>query len=108
MSIIRDLGLYEDDLRWDQLATCQDWEETNDFFDNYENDKVVAHNIDQMCISCPVIDQCLEFGRLTKSYGVFGGVYLENGRTSKNYNTHKSEQDWKKISNLVGENVRPN
>jgi hypothetical protein len=105
MSIIRDLGLYEDDFRWDQLATCKDWD-TNDFFDNYENDKVIAHNVDQMCLSCPVADQCFEFGKQTKSYGVFGGVYLENGRTSKNYNTHKSADYWRKISDTLGENVR--
>jgi Transcription factor WhiB len=105
MSIIHDLGLFEDDLRWEQLATCKDYD-TYDFFEGYETDKVVSKNVDEMCLSCPVVQQCFQFGRETKSYGVFGGVYLENGRPSRTMNSHKTDLHWKKLKASLGENVK--
>lgn len=105
MSIIHDLGLYEDDLRWEELATCAG-RDFFDFFEGYETDKVIARNVDEMCLSCPVARQCLDFGRDTKSYGVFGGVYLENGRTSRSMNAHKTDKHWKKLKDVLGENVK--
>ena len=32
------------------------------------------------CGGCPVRQECLEYGRATKSFGVFGGVLLKSSR----------------------------
>lgn len=37
--------------------------------------------IKALCDRCPVTTQCLAYGVATKSYGVWGGVLLERGKT---------------------------
>jgi hypothetical protein len=93
MSILDELGLDPEDVTWNDLAACKNWA-TETFFDDYENDIVTATAVDAMCLSCPVAAQCLEYGRETKSWGVWGGVYLTDGEIDAKLNKHKSEQDW--------------
>ena len=65
----------------------------NLFFDDYEEDKVVAEQADNMCLSCPVAKACLLDGEENNSYGVWGGLYLTSGKIDKNKNSHKFNSD---------------
>jgi len=37
---------------------------------------------------------CFAVGISEKSYGVWGGVYLDKGKISREFNNHKSKEDW--------------
>ena len=69
--------------RWIERAHCANGNvKTSTFFEKYEkgDDRVKRKTI-AMCESlCPVKNECLEYGMKTKSVGLFGGQYLENGR----------------------------
>jgi hypothetical protein len=41
-----------------------------------------------------VSNTCFAVGISQKEWGVWGGVYLENGIISKEFNNHKTKQDW--------------
>jgi hypothetical protein len=68
--------------------------DTNLFFDNYEEDKSVAKNVDLLCIKCPAQRKCLAYGVSNAEWGVWGGVYLADGRISKEFNAHKDKDMW--------------
>lgn len=95
-------------LDWRDLASCNGIgpDFTSIFFEDYETDQVVARETDVFCLSCPVAKQCFRYGRETKSDGVWGGAYLENGRVSKKYNQHKTDAVWKDLKSVLGENVK--
>ena len=38
--------------------------------------------------------QCFAAGVGNKEYGVWGGVYLEKGKVSREFNRHKTKADW--------------
>jgi hypothetical protein len=79
--------------KWTKQASCLNMD-VNMFFDKYEENKNLASAIDNMCISCPVQRMCLAQGVSGKEWGVWGGVYLENGEISKEFNSHKSKETW--------------
>ena len=79
--------MYKDD------AVCLDYD-TNLFFDKYEEDELLRPAIDALCSSCPVRKDCFSVGISGKEWGVWGGVYLENGEISKEFASHKSKDDW--------------
>lgn len=78
---------------WTKSASCLDID-TNFFFDKYEESTNVRYGIDKMCKSCPVQRDCLAVGVSRQEYGVWGGVYLEKGKISKEMNSHKNQDDW--------------
>ena len=43
---------------------------------------------------CPVARQCFAVGVSQKEWGVWGGIYLENGKISREFNKHRTKQDW--------------
>jgi hypothetical protein len=43
---------------------------------------------------CPISKTCFAVGISQKEWGLWGGVYLENGIISKEFNNHKSKSDW--------------
>jgi hypothetical protein len=71
--------------------------DTNLFFDRYESDINIAKNIDEACLSCPVIKICHDEGIANDEYGVWGGVYLASGAVDKARNAHKTKEVWKRI-----------
>ena len=79
------------------VGLCSGWD-TNDFFDNYEesveDDAELAKARDALCMSCPHQSKCLAFAVTHKEWGLWGGVYFEDGRISKAYNSHKTPEDW--------------
>ena len=95
-NILDNLGVDHESLRWWHMSACQGIE-TELFFDKYENDVNIARNIDEACLSCPVISMCYQQGVDNNEYGVWGGVYLNSGSIDKSRNTHKTTEVWKRL-----------
>ena len=82
--------------KWKDNAVCLDYD-TNIFFDKYEEDEALRPAIDSLCQGCPVSKTCFAVGISQKEWGVWGGVYLEGGIISKEFNNHKSKKDWAEV-----------
>jgi len=88
---------------WKNEASCLDYD-TNLFFDKYENDEALRPAIENLCSECPVAKICFATGVSQKEWGVWGGVYLENGKISREFNKHRSKSDWGETwTNLVND-----
>lgn len=85
-----------DDLKWYNLAICQGMQ-LKWFHEDYEADPVFAKVMDSICLSCPVRSMCLREGIENKEYGLWGGVFLDNGKTDEPKNAHKSTETWNRI-----------
>jgi Transcription factor WhiB len=85
-----------DDKRWQNEAICQG-DDVELFFDKYEEDVEVRKNTDALCSICPVARICFASGVSNKAIGVWGGVYLNDGKISKEFNRHKNKQDWAEV-----------
>jgi len=94
--ILSILGLDEEDLDWQDLAVCQGMD-TSDFYENYEADPEFAKVIDEACLSCPVMRECLEAGMRNGEYGCWGSIYLTAGRKDHNRNSHKTPEVWERV-----------
>jgi hypothetical protein len=81
---------------WKDDASCLDLN-TNFYFEEYEDNIDLRSGIDNICMSCPVRKVCFANGVSGKEWGIWGGVYLEGGEISKEFNRHKSKQDWSNI-----------
>ncbi len=81
---------------WKDSAACLDYD-TNIFFEKYEEDETLRPAIDKLCISCPVSKTCFAVGVSGKEWGVWGGIYLESGLISKEFNNHKDSSNWSEI-----------
>jgi hypothetical protein len=79
--------------KWKEDALCIDFD-TNLFFDKYEEDENLRPAIETICNDCPVRRQCFAVGVSQKEWGVWGGIYLENGNISRENNKHRTKQDW--------------
>lgn len=78
---------------WTKKASCLDMD-TNFFFDKYEESTTIRYGIDKICKTCQVQRECLAIGVSRQEYGVWGGIYLEKGKISKDMNNHKTQNDW--------------
>lgn len=78
---------------WKDDALCLG-SETDLYFDQYEENISIRSGIDTACRLCPVVKTCFAVGVSGKEWGVWGGVYLENGEISREFNRHKNKQDW--------------
>lgn len=74
-------------------ASCVNMD-SNLFFDKYEEQIKIRSAIDNLCAHCPVQRYCLAVGISRQEWGVWGGVFLENGKISKEMNSHKDNSDW--------------
>lgn len=79
--------------QWKDDASCLDYD-TDIFFDKYEEDEKLRPAIDAMCNACPVQNNCFAVGVSGKEWGVWGGIYLENGDISREFSKHKTKKDW--------------
>lgn len=95
-NILDELGFEEDNINWWDIAACKGID-TNLFYDTYENDINIAKNIDEACLSCPVLKICYQTGLENNEYGVWGGVYLNSGQIDKSKNLHKTKEIWKRL-----------
>jgi len=102
-SLLAQFGVDEDDFEWHELGSCYNlntpanMEHKNLFFEDYEEDAVIATQVDEMCIGCPVSAMCYNYGVDSKSHGVWGGVYLKDGNVDKSRNLHKTPEVWKRV-----------
>jgi hypothetical protein len=71
--------------------------DTNLFFEKYEEDNTVSISVDSLCSRCPSQRKCLAYGVSNQEWGVWGGVYLEQGKISKEFNKHKDNDSWFKV-----------
>lgn len=78
---------------WKDNAICLGLE-TNIYFDKYEDNPSSRGVVDSMCQMCPVAKTCFAVGISGKEWGLWGGVYLEGGEVSREFNNHKTKQDW--------------
>ena len=78
---------------WKDSADCIDFD-TNLFFEKYEDDPTLRPGVDSICGRCPVAKQCFAVGVSSKEWGIWGGVYLEGGDISREFNNHRSKSDW--------------
>lgn len=91
----------DEELEWWHLSVCKGMD-TNYFYDTYEADPVFATVMDSICMSCPVRAMCLREGIENQEYGLWGGVYLNNGKTDEPRNSHKTKEVWDKIRSDLG------
>lgn len=97
MSILSDLGLDPETLKWQDLAACNNMD-PNLFYDRYEEDEIIAKQIDEVCLRCPVMAACAKAGQTNKEEGVWGGIYWNgSGKPDKIRNKHKSVETWQRI-----------
>lgn len=94
--VLTALGLSAEDFEWQDLASC-DGLPTNLFFDDYEADPQIALSVDEGCLSCPVMKQCLQYGIENAQWGCWGGVWLSAGKVDKTKNAHKSSATWERV-----------
>jgi hypothetical protein len=104
-SLLDSLGIDPESFAWHELGTCQGDGKNNsvdpeNFFDNYESDVVTAIATDAMCMHCPVAAVCLQEGIDQYSYGVWGGIYLTNGRIDPVKNQHKTSGVWQRLEQI--------
>lgn len=78
---------------WKNQAKCLNYD-TNIFFDKYEEDEALRPAVEKLCSQCPVARQCFAVGVSQKAYGVWGGVYLEDGKISRQFAKHKTKLQW--------------
>lgn len=81
---------------WKENAPCKGFD-TNLFFDKYEESAEVREFVDELCLECPLIKHCFAVGVSEKVWGVWGGIYFEGGKISKEFGKHRSKQDWANI-----------
>lgn len=78
---------------WKNEGSCVNYD-VNLFFDKYEENEQLRPAIDKICADCPVARICFAVGVSQKEYGVWGGVYLEKGKISREFGRHRSKEDW--------------
>ncbi len=83
-------------LNWKLDAKCRDMD-VDIFFEKYENDIGLRASIDRMCAGCPVAKECLQWGISHEEWGIWGGIYLEAGQKSEEFNEHKTDEVWDEL-----------
>lgn len=82
--------------KWKNDGLCIDYD-ISMFFEKYEEGSIeYKNNLDQFCLNCPVVKMCFAVGVSGKEYGLWGGVYLEDGEPSREFNSHKTKENWVK------------
>lgn len=81
---------------WKKSAACKDYD-VNLFFDKYEEQLELRPAMDKICRECPVANICFAVGISQKEWGLWGGVYMENGKISREFNRHKTKKIWSEV-----------
>lgn len=80
--------------KWKDSGLCLG-QDTSMFFEKYEEGSIeYKNNMDQFCLNCPVVKTCFAVGVSGKEYGLWGGIYLEDGEPSREFNSHKTKEGW--------------
>ena len=83
-------------MTWKTQGSCFGGD-TNIYFDIYEENEDIRQAVDETCTGCPVNTRCFAEGISGKEYGIWGGVYMEEGEISKEFNDHKGKEHWQSI-----------
>ena len=83
-------------LNWKLDGKCRDMD-VDIFFEKYEDDIGLRASIDRMCAGCPVAKECLQWGISHEEWGIWGGIYLEAGQKSDEFNEHKTDKVWDEL-----------
>jgi hypothetical protein len=78
---------------WTEKAKCFGMD-TELFFDKYEEDVDLRKAVDSLCSTCPVQRECVYTAVSRSEWGVWGGIYFEKGKMSKEFNSHKKNDEW--------------
>lgn len=78
---------------WSKEAKCLNLD-TNLFFEKYEEDLSLRNAIDSLCKQCTVQRECIANAVSRQENGVWGGIYFEKGKISKEFNSHKKQDNW--------------
>ena len=81
------------DSSWKDNASCKHFE-LSLFFEKYEENENLRKAVEDVCFSCPVQRTCFAVGVSQKEWGVWGWVYLENGKVSREFSKHKTKKEW--------------
>lgn len=81
-------------MNWRDYGNCAEAPDPEAWFDVYEDNPNVRSAVDAICMSCPVQKLCFSYGVSHKEWGNWGGVYLVDGKPDKEYNNHRSTDDW--------------
>ena len=102
-TLIELLGIDPDDFIWQDLALCENAEKPSNYYEDYESDTEVARQVDEMCLSCPVMAACAKQGQ-SGEHGVWGGIYWNgSGKPDKARNAHKTDAVWAEIHQRLAE-----
>lgn len=85
---------------WYTQAACREFD-VSLFFESYEQDADMARTMDALCLSCPVIKDCFEYGCETNSWGLWGAVFLVEGKPDTSRNAHKDQETWAEVLEKV-------
>lgn len=96
------LNISLDELTWQDLSICSGVK-TELFFEGYESDEMTANMVDEMCLSCPVLAACAKQGVMNNEWGVWGGVFLSNGKMDEKKNAHKTPETWDELRSRLSE-----
>lgn len=102
LSMFDALGLDADSFEWTDLSICRG-QDTTKFYEGYESSTRTAMLVDDMCLSCPVRNQCLQAGVDNNEWGVWGGIFLVSGKADMAKNSHKTKEVWQKIRDGISE-----
>lgn len=83
-------------MQWYKSAHCEGME-LESFFEEYVDDPAPYEHrkfIDAICMGCPVVKQCYRTGVDHEGWGVWGGFYMEGGYIPRQYNEHKTDEDF--------------
>ena len=107
VSLFEELGLDPDNFTWEQLAGCNNMDsQINWFFDDYEQDPIIAKNATQICYNCPVVKACFEWATEAKAEGLHGGVYMVNGKVDRARNKNKTKGEWEWLEKQLGQKIK--
>lgn len=81
---------------WKEHAPCRGLD-TNLFFDRYEENLELRPLVEKICAECPLARHCFAVGVSQKGWGVWGGIYLEDGKISREFGKHRSKQEWSNV-----------
>jgi hypothetical protein len=81
---------------WKDSAACEAYD-VNLFFDKYEENEQLRPAIENVCAACPVRRECFANGISNKEYGVWGGIYLEKGKISREFGRHRNKKAWAQV-----------
>jgi hypothetical protein len=78
---------------WKNKGSCIGYD-VNLFFEKYEDNEQLRPSVEKVCASCPVARTCFAVGISQKETGVWGGIYLEKGKISREFGKHRTKDNW--------------